>query len=87
MCEIFRYNSETNYFIGGLTLGTQWGTVDAIENETVDWRCNQMTEGLKASKLAEALNKAAESFVPKSKGTLAAQLEDPEVKEAIINMR
>ncbi|TBF89187.1 hypothetical protein [Rhizobium leguminosarum] len=46
-----------------------------------------MTEGLKASKLAEALNKAAESFVPKSKGTLAAQLENPEVKEAIINMR
>ncbi|MGO7266045.1 hypothetical protein [Rhizobium johnstonii] len=46
-----------------------------------------MTEGLKASKLAEALNKAAENFVPKSKGTLAAQLEDPEVKEAIINMR
>jgi chemotaxis response regulator CheB len=46
-----------------------------------------MTEGLKPSKLAEALNKAAENFVPKSKGTLAAQLEDPEVKDAIINMR
>lgn len=46
-----------------------------------------MADGLKASKLAEALNKAAEDFVPKSKGTLAAQLEDPEVKEAVINMR
>lgn len=46
-----------------------------------------MTEGMKPSKLAEALNKAAETFVPKSKGTLAAQLEDPEVKDAIINMR
>lgn len=46
-----------------------------------------MSEGLKPSKLAEALNKAAEDFVPKSKGTLAAQLEDPDVKDAIINMR
>lgn len=46
-----------------------------------------MTEGMKPSKLAEALNKAAEDFVPKSKGTLAAQLEDPDVKDAIINMR
>ncbi|NEI66544.1 hypothetical protein [Rhizobium leguminosarum] len=46
-----------------------------------------MPEGLKPSKLAEALNKAAEDFVPKSKGTLAAQLEDPDVKDAIINMR
>ncbi|MGH0214375.1 hypothetical protein NKY66_10720 [Sinorhizobium meliloti] len=46
-----------------------------------------MPEGLKPSKLAEALNKAAEDFVPKSKGTLASQLEDPEVKDAIINMR
>ncbi|ANL74242.1 hypothetical protein AMC83_PA00015 (plasmid) [Rhizobium phaseoli] len=46
-----------------------------------------MPEGLKPSKLAEALNKAAEDFVPKSKGTLAAQLEDPDVKDAIFNMR
>ncbi|RVH69160.1 hypothetical protein CN198_13925 [Sinorhizobium meliloti] len=46
-----------------------------------------MTEGLNAAKLAEALNKAAEDFVPKSKGTLAASLEEPEVKEAILNMR
>jgi len=46
-----------------------------------------MSEGLKPSKLAEALNKAAADFVPKSKGTLSAQLEDPDVKEAIFNMR
>lgn len=46
-----------------------------------------MAEGLNASKLAEALNRAAEDFVPRSKGTLAAQLEDPQVKEAVINMR